>query len=336
MVKRYAIYIVFGLLLWPLDLARAHESRPLYVEINETAPTQFTVTWKVASSAARGGTPTIIMPNSCRQTSPIRNAGTIKSQSFVCKGNLSGETVRVRYERYNPSISTLFHLKRQNGESHTKVLGPDELQWTITPLESFTSVAEGYAALGIKHILGGVDHLLFVACLMFIAGTTRRVFWMITGFTVAHSITLALATLDVVRLPIPPTEAVIVLSILFLAVEIARNNRTTLTWRYPILVSSTFGLLHGFGFASVLSDIGLPQTAIPVALLFFNIGVEFGQIIFVLALVVGFALISFVLGRSPFLRLVRLDDPMILRPASYIVGIISAAWLYIRVSGFLA
>ena len=125
--------------------------------------------------------------------------------------------------------------------------------------ENRFAVATEYTWLGIEHIWIGIDHLLFVACLLFIAKTSRRVLITITGFTVAHSITLALSALDLVRIPTPPVEAAIALSVVFMAWEIAKGNMNSLTHRYPIAVSSSFGLLHGFGFAAVLRDIGLPQ-----------------------------------------------------------------------------
>ena len=136
-----------------------------------------------------------------------------------------------------------------------------EKPWLIvekTP--SRFSVAQTYAGLGIKHILLGFDHLLFLICLLFIAGTGKRIFITITGFTLAHSLTLVLSALNIVKLSIAPVEAIIALSIVFLATEIAKGRRNTLTWRYPVTVSASFGLLHGFGFAAVLNEIGLLRT----------------------------------------------------------------------------
>ncbi len=173
------------------------------------------------------------------------------------------------------------------------------------------------------------DHLLFVACLIFVARSLRRVLITITGFTIAHSITLALSTLEWVRVPAPPVEVVIALSIVFVAREIAREQRDTLTWRYPIAVSASFGLLHGFGFAAVLRSIGLPQIELPTALLFFNLGVEVGQIIFV----TGVLLVAFIGARV--LRLGQYGD---LRPleqlVAYGVGCVAVFWTFDRLSTF--
>jgi hydrogenase/urease accessory protein HupE len=194
----------------------------------------------------------------------------VRRQLFRCTSDLSGSRVQVSFRGYNPSISTLFRLQRLSGEKYTTIASPKEPSWKIPDKEATASVALQYFLLGVEHILKGFDHLLFVACLIFIAGSLRRVLITITGFTIAHSITLALAALGLVRIPTPPVEAAIALSIVFLATEIVRERRHTLTWRYPATVSVSFGLLHGFGFATVLREIGLPQTEITTALLFLN------------------------------------------------------------------
>jgi hydrogenase/urease accessory protein HupE len=137
-----------------------------------------------------------------------------------------------------------------------------------------------------RHIWGGPDHLLFVAGLMLLARRPRRIVWAITGFTVAHSITLSVAALGLFRLPVAPVEAMIALSILFLAAEIARGDAASFSHRYPIALSFVFGLLHGFGFASALGEIGLPRTELTTGLLFFNVGVEIGQLAFIGAITV--------------------------------------------------
>jgi hypothetical protein len=178
---------------------------------------------------------------------------------------------------------------------------------------------------------------LFVACLVLISGTLKRILITVTGFTIAHSITLALAALGVVQVAVAPVEAAIALSIVFLATELVRQQRDTLTWRFPIAVSASFGLLHGFGFASVLGEIGLPQTEIPAALLFFNVGVELGQIAFVLVLLAGL----FVLRRAALMlvRVPRLGFPnavAVHRPAGYLVGTLAAFWMVERVVSFWA
>jgi hydrogenase/urease accessory protein HupE len=189
-------------------------------------------------------------------------------------------------------------------------------------------VAFEYTRLGIEHIWLGLDHLLFVACLLFIARTPRRLLITITGFTAAHSLTLILSILSWVRLPVPPVEAAIALSILFLVCEIARPLANSWTWRHPVLVSSLFGLLHGFGFASVLRDIVLPQTQLPAALLTFNLGVEIGQLLFVAACLLLYAGAKRLLPH--WQRLPRLPHYL----ACYPVGTLASFWLFDRLSGF--
>ncbi len=270
----------------------AHESRPLYIEVTERASKSFEVSLKIPPSALNTKAPYVRMPAECEAVSAPRGHATYKRQFFHCSSHLSGAEITVVWPDYNPSISTIFRLKRLSGENHSKILPPNTLTWRVPVQESSTGVASEYLLLGVEHILAGLDHLLFVACLILIAGSVKRILVTVTGFTIAHSITLTLASLGLVRVPVPAVEAIIALSIVFLAVEIARNNRTTLAWRYPVLVASTFGLLHGFGFASVLNEIGLPQTEIPVALLFFNIGVELGQIVFILFCIALYATLT--------------------------------------------
>ncbi|MEA3274200.1 MAG: HupE/UreJ family protein [Pseudomonadota bacterium] len=159
---------------------------------------------------------------------------------------------------------------------------------------SIAAAAQRYTLLGIEHILLGFDHLLFVLCLLLIVQGGWQLVKTITAFTLAHSITLALATLGLVQVPSPPVEASIALSIAFLAAEILRHRAgrdTGLTWRYPWMIAFAFGLLHGLGFAGALAELGLPQKEIPIALLFFNVGVEVGQLLFVgVILLLGYAL----------------------------------------------
>jgi hydrogenase/urease accessory protein HupE len=188
-------------------------------------------------------------------------------------------------------------------------------------------VAGDYTVLGVEHILSGFDHLTFVLALLLIVSGARRLFITVTSFTIAHSITLAAATLGVMWVPGPPIEATIALSILFLASELIKVNRGqfSLTAQYPWVVAFVFGLLHGFGFAGALSDVGLPQNEVPLALLMFNVGVELGQLIFIAA----------VLALLFILRKVRNEWPSwVCHVPAYSIGGIAAFWLIERVSGF--
>jgi hydrogenase/urease accessory protein HupE len=216
-----------------------------------------------------------------------------------------------------------------NGTVSTTLVRPSRPWIEIAAAPGTLAVAGAYVLHGIEHILFGFDHLLFVLALILIVRNGRVLLWTITAFTVAHSITLSLATLGVVHVPAPPVEAMIALSIMLLACEIARlrYGQNSLTSRWPWIVAFSFGLLHGFGFASALTDIGLPQGDIPLALLSFNAGVEIGQLIF----------IGVVLGALFCIR--RFGVPPRIRHAavpvtSYAIGITSAFWFIERLAGF--
>jgi hydrogenase/urease accessory protein HupE len=198
-------------------------------------------------------------------------------------------------------------------------------------------VAAAYFWLGVNHILLGVDHLLFVLALIILVRGWRRICFTITAFTIAHSITLAAATLGFVHVPGPPVEAAIALSIALVAAEIINSarGRGSLTARLPWIVAFAFGLLHGFGFAGALSEVGLPNHAIPIALLFFNIGVEVGQLLFVAGVLVLFALLHRISTALVRLEESRLQQWMQLGGA-YCIGGVASFWLIERVSGFWA
>jgi hypothetical protein len=327
------------LLLLFAPLAQAHDARPNYVQITETGTHIFSVSWKVPSSMPGRALPYPTLPEGCvSEREPAwQQAGAeyIGQQVFRCNAPLSGRVVGFEFPTVNPSLSTLYKIKLTNGEEHLRILKPGESEWTVPDAENRFAVATEYTWLGIEHIWIGIDHLLFVACLLFIARTSRRLLITITGFTVAHSITLALSALDVVRIPTPPVEAVIALSVVFMAWEIAKGDKQSLTHRYPIAVSSSFGLLHGFGFAAVLRDIGLPQTELPTALLFFNVGVEIGQLLFIGVLLAGF----FVM-RPAFVHLLPSAEGnsvhwrSLTMQASYLIGSVASYWIIERVMIF--
>jgi len=182
--------------------------------------------------------------------------------------------------------------------------------------------------MGTIHILEGVDHLLFVLALLLIVSGLGPLFKAVTAFTVAHSITLALATLGVIHVPPAPTEAIIALSILFLAAEIVHKHdgRMGLTERWPWLIAFLFGLFHGLGFAGALSEIGVPQAEVPLALLMFNVGVEVGQLLFIVVVVSVMAL---------FRRLALTAPVGAWRVAPYAIGSLAAFWTIQRVMSFI-
>jgi hydrogenase/urease accessory protein HupE len=189
-------------------------------------------------------------------------------------------------------------------------------------------VAGAYLSHGIEHIVFGVDHLLFVLGLILIAPSTWMLLLTVTGFTIAHSITLSLATLGVVHVPAPPVEACIALSILLLASEIVRlqKGEPSLTAAWAWAVAFSFGLVHGLGFASALIDIGLPQGDIPLALLMFNVGVEIGQLAF----------IALVLGVTELARMPAIVESRLRAVTAYGVGAVAAFWFIQRIASFWA
>lgn len=270
MMRSSMFLMTCALMFSAVHPAWADDSQPLYIEISEQTSEAYQVQWRLPATSRADNIPIIELPDFCQRVNRADGSinALIRRDLYRCEQGLAGETVSVVYQRYFPSTSSLIKFKALNGEQHTRLLSPSESSWLIPFEETPSRIARDYTILGVQHILIGFDHLLFVLCLLWIAGSVRRVLMTITGFTVAHSLTLVLSAMDWVRLPVPPVEAVIALSIVFLATEIAKNQRQTLTWRYPVIVSSLFGLLHGFGFASALADIGLPQTEVLTGLLF--------------------------------------------------------------------
>lgn len=299
----------------------ADDNLPLFVDIEELERHAYQIIWKTPSKGVGQVTPLIHLPAMCK-------VGLIESGEslYHCSASLSGEMIR--FTPVNDRVATpiLLKFKRYTGETLTQLFGAHETQWTVPVAETSTRVAYDYTHLGIAHIWAGTDHLLFLLCLLWIAGSTKRILLTVTGFTAAHSITLGLSALDIIRLPLRPVEAVIALSIVFLATELVKDRRSTMTWQYPIVVSSVFGLIHGLGFAAVLVEIGLPQVELYTGLLFFNLGVEIGQILFVVAVVVLIRL-----SKCFFISLRRQGIFKGLQVSSgYLVGGVSSLWLLQR------
>jgi hydrogenase/urease accessory protein HupE len=317
--------------------AVAHESRPVYVELTETSPQRYLLQWKMPPSVPEYSAPTITLSKECEPDSPAVQFsgpdGLVRRTGYHCSQGVAGRVVTIAYPGPNPSISSLISYRALSGERHLQVLGPQKTSWTVPTAETAARVAHQYVLLGTEHIWSGVDHLLFLVCLLWIAGTWRRILITVTGFTLAHSMTLGASALGIVRVPIPPVEAAIALSILFLATELVKGPRHSLTWRNPIAVSTSFGLLHGFGFAAALSDFGLPQTDLVLGLLSFNVGVELGQVA-VVAGVMGTVRLVQWLGPVP-----SASPPswmsMPRTAAGYAVGAIAVFWLIQRSAAFV-
>lgn len=311
--------------------ASAHDARPVAVEITETLPGLFHANLKVPPTVAAANHPALIWPSACLDASEAADG----SGLMRCESGLTAQVLALEYPQYNPSLTTFFRLELLDGSVFTAMLPPSIPQWQVPAAVRAGQVARDYLLLGIEHIIGGLDHLLFVLGLLVVARTPRRILFTITGFTLAHSITLSLSSLQLLVVPIVPVEATIALSILFLAHEISGHQRESLTWRYPLLVSFGFGLLHGFGFASALGEIGLVPNEVLVSLLFFNLGVEAGQLLFILAVLVLVGLGRRLLPAADFPTasgvLTRRSELL----AAYVIGIPSAYWLIERMAGFL-
>jgi hydrogenase/urease accessory protein HupE len=313
----------------------AHEMRPAYLELHQTGAETYGVLWKVPGLGEdmRLGI-YVQLPASCKNSSePIAtmiNRAYTERWAIRCTGSLTGGTVLIDGLDAT-TTDVLVRLERLDGTKQITRLTPSAPSFVIEAAPGAFEVARTYLALGVEHILSGVDHLLFVLSLVILVKGTRRLIWTVTAFTLAHSITLAGATLGFVHVPGPPVEAAIALSIVFVAAEIMRSRQgdAGLTERLPWVVAFTFGLLHGFGFASALSEVGLPQSAIPVALLFFNVGVEIGQLLFIASV---FAVIW--LARR-FIRATGMLKPTwAWRITPYAIGSIASFWIIQRVAAF--
>ena len=268
--------------------AFAHEVRPAYLELRETAPDTYEVLWKVPANGEMRLAIYVQFPADARQISEprgmISGAAHIERWRIQRPGGLDGQSIAIE-GLSSTKIDALVRVTDAAGVAQTFRATPDAPSVTITAAASGWQIARTYTALGFEHILLGIDHLLFVLALVLLVKGWKRLVGTITAFTIAHSITLALATLGFVHVPGPPVEACIALSIVFVAAEILRSRagKPGLTARAPWVVAFTFGLLHGLGFAGALSEVGLPQHAIPLSLLFFNVGVELGQLTFIAA-----------------------------------------------------
>jgi hydrogenase/urease accessory protein HupE len=271
------------------------------------------------------------LPAACRDVVPPveSNLGDalLERRLIECgAGGLAGQ--RIDFPGLDQTLSdVLVRIELADGGTFTSLVNASRPWVVVEGPPSGWAVAWQYLQLGVEHILSGFDHLLFVLALLLIVQGWRRLLATVTAFTLAHSITLAAATLGFVRVAGPPVEATIALSIVFLASELIKVNRgqPSLTARAPWLVAFAFGLLHGFGFAGALANVGLPRAEIPWALLTFNLGVELGQIVFVFMALAA----VWLLGR------IRKDWPSwAAQVPAYGIGTLAAFWLVERLYGF--
>lgn len=329
---RPAVRMLLALVLAAIaGVAGAHEVRPAYLELTQTADADFAVLWKVPGRGdnLRLGL-YVELPANCENLSePMVTVGDgsfAERWAVRCKGGLTGGSIRIAGLSATMT-DALVRLEYLSGSTQVTRLQPSSPAFVVPAPADALGVARTYTVLGIEHILSGIDHLLFVLALLIITRGGWPLVKTVTAFTVSHSITLTLATLGYIHVPPAPVEAVIALSIVFVAAEIVhgRQGRIGLTARAPWIVALIFGLVHGLGFAGGLSQAGLPDGHIPTALLFFSIGVETGHLIFIGAVLLTIALLSQLRLRVP--RWAPLLVP-------YAIGSVAMFWVIERVAAY--
>lgn len=277
-------FIFFSLLI-SFQYIKAHEIRPAYLEIREFA-NRVEIFWKQPVSGESGIYLTPVLSSGWLTDSSSENSSSgtalIRQWKIKTTRSVSGQTITIDGLK-NTITDVLVKVRFADGTSITSIIRPSDPSFLINRFQQSALPVLDYLRLGVEHILFGVDHLLFVLALILIVKGTRRLIKTITAFTIAHSITLAAATLGWVHISSAPVEAVIALSIIFLAVELVHyyQGKAVFSSQYPWVVSFIFGLLHGFGFAGALANVGLPPHDIPLTLFLFNAGVETGQLIFI-------------------------------------------------------
>jgi len=328
--------VLVAVLLVSLGVARAthaHEVRPAYLEIQETEPERFQMLWRTPVLAGMRLPVVLKLPDDVKnlEVPTVQElTDSLVERRLVDAGpeGLAGK--RIEFVGLELTITdVLVRVEMRDGRTWTSIARPSQPWVEIRAAAGPLGVLRAYVVHGMEHILFGYDHLLFVLALILIVPSAGVLFFTITAFTVAHSLTLALATLGVVHVPGPPVEASIALSILLLATELVHTRRgeVGLTARWPWLLAFSFGLLHGFGFASALLDVGVPQGDIPLALFAFNVGVECGQLAFV-AVVLSLA----ALARR--IRLAARVERYASQAAPYAIGTLAAFWFFERLARF--
>ncbi|MBU3030178.1 HupE/UreJ family protein [Paracoccus sp. XHP0099] len=310
----------------------AHALDPGFLELGALGQDRWRVTWRVPDLNGKPMPILAELPEGCAGEAPaLQFDGRAWSSVWIatCAKGLQGGAIRIR-DLERTRTEALVRYELQPGETRVRRLTPGETGFAIPADAGVPGILQSYVSLGVSHILQGIDHLLFVFALLLLVRDRARLFWAITAFTLAHSLTLAAAALGWLSVAPPPVEAVIALSIVFLAYELALppRRRDPLAERWPWLVSFAFGLIHGLGFAGALREIGLPEGDIPLALFAFNLGVELGQILFIgLVVLVAMALTRLYPGIR---RLAR----QMTRAASYAIGSLAAFWVIQRLAGF--
>ena len=312
------VWLILCSLLFAADAA-AHRFAPSLLEVTQLSSTTFNVTWKTPLQKVSATPIEPRFPASCEVTSASpwvqEGTGELKQIQLACPTGLVGKALSVSGLGQNQS-SALLRITLAGDIFHQAVFTAAEPEFVVPKEGSAGIVAIDYTELGAEHIWAGLDHLLFVMGLLLLVGWNRRLIYSVTAFTLGHSVTLAMVTLGLFDYPVSLVEFMIAMSIYVLAVELARGSAGAL-WRQPWWLAGGFGLLHGMGFAGALAETGLPQSNVPLALLFFNVGIELGQLAFIALLVLLAGLVGRLIGERVGL----------LRPLPiYVLGGLSAMW----------
>ncbi len=331
MIARFLV--VLTLLLGPAAPAWADEFKPAYFRVKHIDAETYSVMWKVPAldeQMTLGVKP--VLPLGTEQLGTLRSSfaagASVMHWTIRVPGGLEGKAVEFT-NLSRTRLVVLARYERADGSEQVARILPVAPRFNVEASPGPYEVVQAYTVLGIEHILTGFDHLCFVLALVLIVRGRRQLLWTVTAFTVAHSITMALATLGFIHVPGPPVEAAIALSIVFVASEIVQQERgrVGLAAKKPWLIAFAFGLLHGLGFAGALAEVGLPANSIPLALLFFNIGVEIGQLLFIAAVLASMQLLS-------SLATDRVDRRRLTMVSAYLIGGVASYWAIERVSGF--
>ena len=321
-----AVFVAVLSMFLSTRLASAHALDPVLFELSERPDGKIDVSWKAPNAKVPGLDLVPILPSECRRegevTDELDDDAMISRWVLDCGGSLVGRTVGIAGLE---STDALLRVTLASGAVDRRVLGAEHPTIVVAAQPTRFDVLFDYARLGIEHIATGIDHLLFVFGLLLLTGGTRLLLVTITAFTLGHSVTLALAALEIVTVPQAPVEVVIAVTIYVLAIELAREVRAgqTLLRRRPWAMAFLFGLLHGLGFAGALRETGLPVNDVPLALLSFNVGIEIGQVAFVAAVLVLFQV---------FRSLVRALPAWAPKVPVYAMGIASVYWILDRAS----
>ncbi len=308
------------LLVLPTLQAEAHRFAPSLLRLFEVGDNEYQVIWKTPAQRVSEIPLQPHFPAGCRGASDepgsLEGTGVVSSWRLACDGSLIGESVSVSGLAEN-SASVLLSLETRDGLFYQSLLSADQPAFTVPAEPTAWEVMREYTWLGAEHIWGGIDHLLFVFGLLLLVGWGKRLVWTVTAFTAGHSVTLSLVTLGFFEYPVALVEFMIALSIFLLALDLARRDGRGWFRRHPWWLAGGFGLLHGMGFAGALAEVGLPQSELPLALLFFNIGIELGQLAFIAVV----AALGYLLGRLPVSGL-----PVWRTVPTYVLGSLSAMW----------